>query len=486
MNTTCNLRRSAALATLALISTLHFHSSDARAQGSLTPPPGAPAPVMKSLDQIEARTPINTLPGDATALHIITLPGSYYLTGPINGNSGKCGIRIEAAHVSLDLNGFMMEAAGGATTGIEINLSGGQVSIRNGQLRFWPKGGILCPQAVNCAIEDIAISSVNGPGISIAGPSTVRRVRVEGAVTAGINVKSGLISDCTVKNVTALQAGSPTSGILAEGGTVLSSTVATITGNGFLTRGIAAGVVRDCSVENVQTTGGHASGIMATVIDNTGNSLWTGSAENCRVRNVSSTGLASGLYYFGTIRGCTVNGVTASTVTGLAMGICGLNACQSQVSDVKAAGSFALGISANNVLECMVQIVKNTGNGNATGIVLDEGTGNSRGGAARNCTVRGAEDYGIYAFDGAVVSGCSVTGLSTPYVGVSKGFYAYGKGNLFEGNSATHCDTGFDVNSGNLCKGNVAANNSTDYWSSMVVVTSQGAATNAFSNFSVP
>ncbi|HEY1120852.1 MAG TPA: hypothetical protein VGE67_04595, partial [Haloferula sp.] len=28
------------------------------AQGPLTPPPGAPAPLMKSLDQIEARTPL--------------------------------------------------------------------------------------------------------------------------------------------------------------------------------------------------------------------------------------------------------------------------------------------------------------------------------------------------------------------------------------------------------------------------------------------
>ncbi len=29
------------------------------AQGSLTPPPGPPAPVMKTLDQVEARTPLN-------------------------------------------------------------------------------------------------------------------------------------------------------------------------------------------------------------------------------------------------------------------------------------------------------------------------------------------------------------------------------------------------------------------------------------------
>jgi hypothetical protein len=41
------------------------------AQGSLTPPPGAPAPTMKTLDQIEARTPISSAP------FTISAPGSY-------------------------------------------------------------------------------------------------------------------------------------------------------------------------------------------------------------------------------------------------------------------------------------------------------------------------------------------------------------------------------------------------------------------------
>ena len=138
------------LLALAAFSTLNLQLPIAFAQGSLTPPTGAPTPVMKSLDQIEARTPVNTLAGDATASHIITLPGSYYLTSTINGNSGKSGIRIEADNVTLDLNGFTLEAVGGSLMGIQINLSAGQVNIRNGQLRFWPSGGILSTQAVNC------------------------------------------------------------------------------------------------------------------------------------------------------------------------------------------------------------------------------------------------------------------------------------------------------------------------------------------------
>ena len=61
------------LAALLLLSTLNSERSTAFAQGALTPP-GAPAPTMKSLAQIEPRTPISSVP------FTITQPGSYYLT----------------------------------------------------------------------------------------------------------------------------------------------------------------------------------------------------------------------------------------------------------------------------------------------------------------------------------------------------------------------------------------------------------------------
>src|SRR5437763_17142530 len=55
------------------------------AQGSLNPPPGAPAPSMKTLDQVEARIPVDAshTPGNATNAFTINQPGSYYLTGNI-------------------------------------------------------------------------------------------------------------------------------------------------------------------------------------------------------------------------------------------------------------------------------------------------------------------------------------------------------------------------------------------------------------------
>ena len=70
-----------------------------RAQGSLTPP-GAPAPTMKTLDQVQPRTPISSLP------LAISLPGSYYVTGNLTGVAGQHGITINADHVTLDLSEF--------------------------------------------------------------------------------------------------------------------------------------------------------------------------------------------------------------------------------------------------------------------------------------------------------------------------------------------------------------------------------------------
>src|SRR5579862_9533350 len=78
-------------------------------QGALTPP-GAPAPTMKSLDQVEARTPVDAIhmPGGASDEFIISQPGSYYLTTNIVGVSSKRGINISNSDVTLDLNGFAL------------------------------------------------------------------------------------------------------------------------------------------------------------------------------------------------------------------------------------------------------------------------------------------------------------------------------------------------------------------------------------------
>src|SRR6267378_5566906 len=83
----------------------------ALAQGSLTPP-GAPSPTMKTLTQIEPRTPISSLP------YTITNAGSYYLTTNLTGASGSNGVTIASGNVTLDLNGFALLGVPGTQDGV--------------------------------------------------------------------------------------------------------------------------------------------------------------------------------------------------------------------------------------------------------------------------------------------------------------------------------------------------------------------------------
>ena len=98
------------------LSTLIHQSPTLIAQGSLTPP-GAPASTMKSLDQIEARTPISSVP------YTISSPGSYYLTANLNVTTGDA-ITIAANGVALDLNGFTLSSTDPNNIGSGILLGG--------------------------------------------------------------------------------------------------------------------------------------------------------------------------------------------------------------------------------------------------------------------------------------------------------------------------------------------------------------------------
>src|SRR5215831_11960234 len=101
------------------------------AQGSLTPP-GAPAPTMKTLTQIEPRTPISSLP------FTINTPGSYYLTTNLNTTVSNA-IVIATSGVTLDLNGFTLSStvanAANGGTAILINSGLSELTILNGHIR---------------------------------------------------------------------------------------------------------------------------------------------------------------------------------------------------------------------------------------------------------------------------------------------------------------------------------------------------------------
>jgi parallel beta-helix repeat protein len=120
---------------------------------------------MKTLAQVEPRTPISSAP------YTISQPGAYYLT--TNLTSVGHGIIIQADRVTLDLMGFSLTGSEGINTyGIWMagttNLAVCDVVVRGGMVRsFW--NGLRFDSAQNSRAEGVAVSSNSSVGIVLAG-----------------------------------------------------------------------------------------------------------------------------------------------------------------------------------------------------------------------------------------------------------------------------------------------------------------------------
>jgi hypothetical protein len=112
-----------------------LQSLTVRGQGSLTPP-GGPSPTMKTLAQVEPRTPISTLP------FTISAPGSYYVTTNLTAASAGIGVTISSGNVVLDLSGFTLNGAKVGTSGIYVIGNFTNIVIRNGIVTSWTYSGV--------------------------------------------------------------------------------------------------------------------------------------------------------------------------------------------------------------------------------------------------------------------------------------------------------------------------------------------------------
>jgi len=139
------------------------------AGGPLSPPAG---PVADTPGP-EPRIAIQSLPGDASALHIISQPGSYYLEGNIKANSAIAsnGILVNAdGPVTIDGRGFSMTGMQGDGAAILIGLlQNGLVVIANVEIEGWDYGIQVAQGARTHTYGNITLkrgyiseSSVNG------------------------------------------------------------------------------------------------------------------------------------------------------------------------------------------------------------------------------------------------------------------------------------------------------------------------------------
>jgi parallel beta-helix repeat protein len=169
----------------------------AASAGDLDPPAGPVGPTMKTLTQIEPRTPVDTLAGDAMFVHRITQPGSYYLTGDVTGASGKTGIGIDADNVTLDLNGFSLIGVSGSGSGVFVENNHTNVTIGNGTVRGWAGYGVCTVNAVGVRMYDLAVVGNTNYGI-YASAAQVTRCTAKGNGSIGIYAYNGsFVSDCT-------------------------------------------------------------------------------------------------------------------------------------------------------------------------------------------------------------------------------------------------------------------------------------------------
>lgn len=172
------------------------------AQGLLSPT-AAPSPSMRTLTQVEPRTPIPVgIPGDPTAItpasYVIRKSGSYYLTGNLTVATNIAGIIVNDGvnDVSIDLCGFTLESTldtPGTASAINFNGSSMRIRISNGSI------------ISKSTVSDTGVLTQKGFfngifAVSVLLDSHISGVRVTGMRDTGIRCSGGLVENCHVSN----------------------------------------------------------------------------------------------------------------------------------------------------------------------------------------------------------------------------------------------------------------------------------------------
>ncbi|MGI8966533.1 MAG: right-handed parallel beta-helix repeat-containing protein, partial [Limisphaerales bacterium] len=211
------------------------------AQGNLTPtgPPGA---TMKTLAQIQPRTPISSVP------FTITNSGSYYLTTNLVGING---IIISTNSVTLDLNGFWLNGLGGIGKGIDVTYNSAprtNIAVFNGNVSGFGGIGVDLSSAVNSRIERVQVSNNGGRGLRIRDGGLVMACVVSDNGDFGMQISSDCaVTDCIVR-------GNQTYGIVGDhNNTIRHCSVLNNDGSGIWLSGNGSHI-SDCTVNRNTST----------------------------------------------------------------------------------------------------------------------------------------------------------------------------------------------------------------------------------------
>jgi hypothetical protein len=261
-------------------------------QGSLTPP-GAPAPTMKTLAEIEPRLPISSLP------FTITNSGSYYLTASLTGTLNQSGILILTNDVAVDLNGFTLLGVTTSLEGISLANSLTNVTICNGTVKGWGNNGIYALGVSDAHLHHLKVLRNGVAGIYgfVSHRVLVNDCVISANGSVGVYVDDG----SSIRNCLADRNGNL--GIYAGSSTVLGCTAV---GNGA--EGIQAfsgSTVRDCVV-SFNTKSGINAGGESTIVGNT-----------CDGNNPSGNAASAGIFVFSSNSRIEANHVVYGAGTGI-------------------------------------------------------------------------------------------------------------------------------------------------------------------------
>ncbi len=393
--------------------------------GPLTPPPGPPAPTMKSLDRIEPRTPlVDGAPGiDIAPSGTITIsrPGSYHLADNLTVSSGD-GIAVKSDNVTLDLLGFsiLTTTAGGSGSGISITGSK-NVTVKNGRIAsgytfngttFTGNGftyGIhIIENSGNVFLNHLSVRGVQSHGM-YGGPD--ENIVVESCtvdVAGGQGITATLVTGSTVnlsggigisaRQVTGCRA-------ISQGSVGISATqVHRSYGRTLLTSGVAGGISAEIVSGSIGISGA-AAGITGSrsVSDSYGYS----NGDNSTSRGIHSAGSVQNST--GVSEGNNGTGITARIVhgsRGSSQSNHGILAEQlvSHSEGLSTSGSNGNGIhSLGSVDHC--HGTRNSATGVGRGIYAVES-----GGRVSNSTGISNRDHGIQSIAVIGSSGYAMTG----------------------------------------------------------------------------
>jgi len=283
------------------------------AQGTLIPP-GAPAQTMKTLDQVEPRKPISSLP------ITITQPGSYYVTSNLVGAAASRGITVATNDVTIDLKGFSLIGVPGSFEAILLSFPMNNLSVYNGTIRNWGGYGIYTSVGQDCSFQGLRIQNNGNIGISAGSATSVKDCVVDGNGVYGISVdQNSIISGCNVRlNANGIGAGNGSVvvncssvsnanyGIYANSGVSIQACAAR--GNGGLGINAQEGsVVSGCSVTQnggygIWLSGGRSTVSGCAVNGNQSDGINVANSGNRIVDNVCSRNGVSGSTNFAGIR----------------------------------------------------------------------------------------------------------------------------------------------------------------------------------------